>query len=117
MKKSLFVLSLVLVLMVALSPAAAKKGTWTGWVSDAKCAKNGAKAEHAACAEKCIKAGQKAVFVTGDGTVLEVANQDKVTGHAGHEVTISGSLDEATKTLTVNKVTMGGDKKKGKKAS
>ncbi len=106
MKKTLFVLGLVLVLGVSLASAAGKKGNWTGWISDAKCAAKGAKAGHAGCAEKCIKGGQKAVFVTPDGGVLEVSNQDSVTAHAGHHVKVSGSLDEATKTLTVDKVTM-----------
>ncbi len=115
MKRTLFVMSLALVLAVSLASAAGKKGNWTGYISDAKCGAKGAKAEHAGCAEKCIKGGQKAVFVTADGAVLEVANQDLVTAHAGHHVKVNGSLDEATKTLTVKKVSMVGAAKAEKK--
>ena len=110
MKKTVFVLGLVLALVlgVSLASAAPEKGSWTGFISDAKCGAKGAKAEHAGCAEKCIKGGSKAVLVTEDGTVYEVANQDQVTAHAGHQVKVDGTVDKATKTVTVTKVTMTG---------
>ncbi len=114
MKKTLLVMSLVLVLAVVT--ASAKKESWTGWISDSKCAAKGNKAEHAACAEKCIKAGAKAVFVNDkDGSVLEVTNQDAVTAHVGHHVTVTGKVDAAAKTLTADKVTMVREKAAGKK--
>lgn len=106
-KKTLFVLGLVLVLSVALSSAEVKKGSWTGYISDAKCGAKGAKAAHAGCAKKCIDGGQAAVFVSDEGgAVLEVTNQDKVKEHAGHHVKVDGSLDADAKKLTVDKVTM-----------
>ena len=78
-----------------------KAGSWTGWISDAKC---GAKVD-AACAKKCIDAGEKAVFVSDkDKTVYPIANQDAVKAHAGHHVTVKGSMDNNT--LTVSSVTM-----------
>ena len=104
--KKLFVV-LVLVLVVSMFTFAysgkdtAKSGSWTGWISDAKC---GAKVD-AACAKKCIDGGEKAVFVSDkDKTVYPIANQDAVKGHAGHHVTVKGSMDNNT--LTVASVSM-----------
>lgn len=106
MRKVVFVFALVLILSVGTT-LEAKKGNWTGFVTDAKCAAAGrAKAEHSGCAEKCIKNGQKAVLAAADGAIYEIANQDEVTAHAGHHVKVDGNLDEATKTITVSKVTM-----------
>ncbi len=108
MKKTVFALGLVLVLLAALPAAAGEKGSWKGWIADAKCAgardDKGASADHAGCAANCIKGGGKAVFVS-DGTVYEVTNQDAVTAHAGHHVEVSGTMHK-DKTLTVDKVSM-----------
>ncbi len=104
--KKLFVL-FVLVLVVSMfsfasgSKDKAKSGSWTGWISDSKC---GAKLI-AGCTQKCIDAGEKAVFVSDkDKTVYPIANQDAVKGHAGHHVTVTGSMDNNT--LTVASVSM-----------
>ena len=52
-----------------------------------------------------MEGGQKAVFVNDkDKTVYPIANQDAVKGHAGHHVTVNGTMDNNT--LTVSKVTM-----------
>lgn len=104
MKKLCVILVLVLTfgaLAVASSSSSGKSGSWTGWISDEKC---GAKVD-AACAKKCVEGGQKAVFVNDkDKTVYPIANQDAVKGHAGHHVTVKGSMDKNT--LTVSSVTM-----------
>ncbi len=111
MKKTLLVLGLVfgLVLLAAMPAAAGEKGSWKGWIADAKCSgardDKGASADHAGCAANCIKGGEKAVFVSDDGTVYQVENQDAVTDHAGHNVEVSGTLHK-DKTLTVDKVSM-----------
>jgi hypothetical protein len=109
MKKTVFALGLVLVLLAALPAAAGEKGSWKGWIADANCAaKQGAdkvaSADHAGCAANCIKGGGEAVFVS-DGTVYKVKNQEKVTGHAGHHVELSGTMHK-DKTLTVDNVKM-----------
>ena len=69
---------------------------WTGYIEDQACAgkkdDKGASADHAACATKCIKGGSPAVFVS-DGKIYQISNQDKVTAHAGHKVTLSGTMD------------------------
>lgn len=80
--------------------AAAKTGSWHGWVSDAKC---GAKV-NADCAKKCADAGEKLVFVNSDKTVIPVTNPEALKGHEGHHVTVKGKLDKGM--LTVSSVEM-----------
>jgi hypothetical protein len=95
MKK--FVAGSLLVLGMAFTAMA---GEYTGYIVDANCAaKQGAKAasdSHAGCAAKCIKGGAAAVLVDADGKIWKIADQDKVKDHAGHKVTISGSMDGDT---------------------
>ena len=71
----------------------------TGYISDAACAgkkeDHGASDDHASCAARCIKGGSPAVFVS-DGKVYKISNQDKVVAHAGHKVTLSGTMDGDT---------------------
>jgi len=91
LKKLIFAVVLVLSLL-AFTAAAAEM---TGYVSDAKCAKDVAKAEsdgHAGCAAACAKKGAALVFVSG-GKVYQVSDQAKVQAHAGHKVTITGKVD------------------------
>lgn len=92
----------------AFAAMSAMAADWTGYIVDASCAgKQGAKAasdDHAACAARCIKGGAAAVLMTADGKVFKVANQDKVTAHAGHKVTITGKMDGDT--ITVEDVKM-----------
>ncbi|MBS1856361.1 MAG: hypothetical protein JST11_13425 [Acidobacteria bacterium] len=80
----------------------------TGYIVDQACAgKQGAKAAsdaHAGCAERCIKGGSPAVLVTAEGKVYKIADQDKVTAHAGHKVTVSGTISGDT--ITVSDVKM-----------
>ena len=83
----------------AFAAVGAFAADYKGFVADASCAKDAAKAGaegHAACAAKCIKGGAAAVLVTTDGKVYKIADQDKVTAHAGHLVTITGKLDGDT---------------------
>jgi hypothetical protein len=104
MKKILAVSGLMALLAVGV---VAKNQRWTGYVSDAKC---GAKVE-AACAKRCIEAGEKVVFVNdGDKTVIPVANPEALKGHEGHHVLVEGKLENNT--LTVSKVKMVDDAKK-----
>jgi hypothetical protein len=88
----------------AISAMAAE---WTGYIADANCAgkkeDHGASDDHAACAARCIKSGVAAVFVS-DGKVYKISNQDKVVAHAGHKVTISGTMDGDT--IKVDEVKM-----------
>lgn len=61
MKKSLF-LTLGTVILAG-SATLAMGGEWTGWISEAHCGVKGANAGHRDCGIKCMKEGQKAVFV------------------------------------------------------
>ena len=106
MKKLLVVLLLLTMVLVVV--AVAKEGTSVnGWVTDSKCGVKGANAAHAACAAKCIGAGEKVAFVP-DGTqdVLIVDNPDSLKGHEGHHVTVTGSTDKDKKTVHVEAVKM-----------
>ena len=79
----------------------------TGYIVDANCANKkedkGAGEDHAACSARCIKGGAPAVLVS-DGKVYKISNQDKVVAHAGHKVTISGTVDGDT--IAVDSVKM-----------
>jgi hypothetical protein len=69
----------------------------TGYIVDEACAGKKAMWENEKCAKSCLgKEGAKAVFVTEDGKVYKVAEQDKVTAHAGHKVTITGKMEGDT---------------------
>lgn len=96
-----FVLGSAFLFAVSMTAMA---GEWTGYIADAGCAqKQGAKAAsdgHAGCAQGCIKKGDKAVLVTADGKVYQIANQDKVKEHAGMKVTVDGDMSGDTITVT-----------------
>jgi len=100
------VTGVALLMALALSAMA---GQWTGYISDAMCANakgaaTVAAAGHAGCAKACIKKGDKAVLVTADGKIYQIANQDKVTEHAGMKVTLAGDMKGDT--ITVSSVKM-----------
>ncbi len=75
----------------------AADGSWTGYISDSHCGAKGAVADekHADCAAKCVKEhGAKYVFVNdADKKVYAIDDQSKVAAHAGHHVTVTGSVD------------------------
>jgi hypothetical protein len=96
MKKSVLILMLA-ALLATSAMAGGTKGTWTGKIGDEKC---GAKVD-ADCAQKCMDAGHKPVFVTDDeGKVIPIANPEKVAGHAGHHVKVTGTMDKDVLTIT-----------------
>jgi hypothetical protein len=83
-------------LMFAFAAASAMAADVTGYVMDESCSTKPAMKGNEACAARCIKGGQKAVLVTEEGKVYKIAEQDKVTAHAGHKVTITGKVDGDT---------------------
>jgi hypothetical protein len=104
MKK--LVLGFAFLLAISMTAMAAE---WTGYISDAGCAKKQGAAKvasegHAGCAQGCIKKGDKAVLVTEDGKIYQIANQDKVVDHAGMKVTVDGKMHGDT--ITVSDVKM-----------
>jgi hypothetical protein len=91
--KKTILLAFVLCLAGLSAWAAPNDQSWTGWVSDSKCGAKGANAGHAACAKKCIDAGEKPVLVTDkDQKVVAIANPDAVSGNIGQHVEVSGSM-------------------------
>jgi len=77
------------------SPHFGSRRKLDGYISDSACGAKGANDKHAACAEKCVKEkGAKYVFVNdADHKVYVIDAQDKVSAHAGHHVTVKGSVD------------------------
>jgi hypothetical protein len=103
-KKVLLVIGLYLFSLSVL--ATAKDMSWSGWVSDSKCGAKGANAAHAACAKKCIGAGEKPVLVTDkDQKVVPIDNPDALAGHEGHHVEVMGKMTDSG-SLHVDKVKM-----------
>jgi hypothetical protein len=67
--------------------------TVNGTVSDSQCGAKGASASHAACMQKCLAKGAKAVIVTDkDQKVLTIDNPDVVKGHEGHHIAATGTV-------------------------
>jgi pyruvoyl-dependent arginine decarboxylase (PvlArgDC) len=87
--------SLTASVFCAASVAAPADGAWTGWISESQCAAQGAHEGAGECTTGCVKEkGAKHVFVNdADKKVYVVDAQDKVAEHAGHHVTVKGSVD------------------------
>ncbi len=98
----------IVVGFLMLSTCAFAADSWTGIVSDASCAK-GPKVADADCVKKCTKDGN-AVLVVGD-KVVKIANVEKIRGHEGHTVTVTGKLDGDTLTIDTLKMAKKDDKK------
>ena len=94
--------TLTMAALFAASISMAADGTWTGWISDSQCGAKGANAKAGECTTKCVKEkGAKYVFVNdADQKVYVVDAQDKVAAHAGHHVTVKGSVDGDTLKLS-----------------
>ncbi len=71
-----------------------------GVISDEMCGAKHADASEKsmACAQKCVKMGLAPVFVGDDNKVykIDASSVTKVTPHAGHKVTITGTADGDT---------------------
>ncbi len=89
-----------------------KGGTWHGWVTDTECGAKGTKTDHAACAKKCVdeKGAKYALYNTADKKVYVLDPQDQAAAHAGHHVTVKGTLEGDT--IHVTNISMMGGKKK-----
>ena len=103
---TLFVLAAVLCLAAAPVLRAADvpaKGEWTGYVTDGHCGAKGANKEHpAACVLKCMKSGTKAqIWIDADNKGIDLDDFSKVKALMGDKVTVKGTLDPKTHTITV----------------
>ena len=104
MKKLLI---LAIVLLASAGFAAAEDMTFTGWVSDEACAKDFAKAgnaEHKGCATGCLSRGGGVALVSESGFHLLDITNEKAIEKLGMEVTVMGTLDEATNTIKVTSI-------------
>jgi hypothetical protein len=100
MKKSVLLMTAAVALCLAMAAGAnadsakGKSQTVKGWVSDSKCGVKGTSEAHAACAKKCLAAGEKPVIVSDkDQKILTVDNPDAVAGHEGHHVAVKGAVN------------------------
>ena len=110
MKK--FVLFAAAMLFATAPALVAADKTWTGVLSDSKCAGKHAKAEHGSqqdsdhtCATKCVAGGAAHVFMAA-GKTYKIANQDYagLKDHAGHKVALTGEMKGDS--ITVSKIEM-----------
>ena len=110
--KKLAMLAAAILFTVAPIVSAADK-TWTGTISDSKCAAKHEKATEAdaSCVTKCASGGAKYVFMAG-GKTYEIANQDfaALKDHGGHKVALTGEMKGNS--ITVSKIEMAPPAKK-----
>src|SRR5262245_61922253 len=84
----------------------AAAASWTGWITDTHCGKNGADKNHSAeCVEKCMKGGSKAqVFNEADKKLYNLDSFDKAKSLVGQRVLVKGKLDAQTNTIAVESI-------------
>ncbi len=112
--------SIVAVAALAATPATAAD-SWKGQISDAMCNAKHADGDHGSkkmtdrqCVEACIKGGAQYVFIGDGDKVYKIANQEfaGLKAHAGHSVTVSGTMKDDT--VTIAKIDMPAATKKSK---
>ncbi len=108
MRTSIFFAVLALVLAGFTSfGGAADEGSWTGWISDARCAadyQKSASADHVGCAKVCIKNGGGWALSMPDGLVLLTIEGADAEQYLGQEVVVKGELDTGSNTVKVSSV-------------
>ena len=106
--KKLLILAFALLASVAfVATVTAEDMTFTGWVADEACAKDFAKAgneEHKGCATGCLSGGGGVALASPDGFHLLDITNEAALEHLGMEVTVMGTLDEATNTIKVTSI-------------
>ena len=92
------VFALLVVASLSLASGKGKEGSWTGWITDTQCGAKGAKDGHTDCANKCVKQmkAKYALYNPADKKVYVLDPQDKVAAHAGHHVTVKGTVEGDT---------------------
>ena len=94
-------IALAALLISGLNLVAGEKGKWTGWLSDAKCAANGARTSHKGCSIKCVEGGQPLVFVQdSDKKIFKLDGAEKVKSLIGDKVVLEGALEGETITVS-----------------
>jgi hypothetical protein len=108
-------------MLLTVSFAAPKDSTYSGEIMDSQCAKNGShdamlkkegmekmigdpKASQM-CTTGCVKMGSKYIlYNAAKKTVYQLDDQQKPEQFAGQKVTVTGTLDKATKTVHVTSI-------------
>jgi hypothetical protein len=108
MKKAMMFLA-VAAICVGTSFSAQKSATFKGDIMDSACAKGGvhnpAMGDAKTCTAACVKAGSKYVLYDGaTKTVYQLDDQKKPVAFAGAKVSVTGTLDDATKTIHVDSI-------------
>ena len=94
---------------LAQTPAAGQV-TWTGWFSDAGCARGRLTAatlsgNNPECARQCIEKGAEAVFISEQARdIFRVKDYSAVVENLGYKLEISGRVDGTAKTISVQTV-------------
>jgi hypothetical protein len=100
----------VSLLCASTMPASAAKVKLTGWFACEKCtasrvAKGDLRPSNPDCARQCIGKGDAAVFLSEQGKeLLRVKNHPGLKDDLGYHVEVTGELDAASKTITVESV-------------
>ncbi|HXE30218.1 MAG TPA: hypothetical protein VN515_00295 [Terriglobales bacterium] len=98
MKKTLSLATLIATFGLMTFAFAAPK-TVRGYIMDTKCSTNAKMKGNAECAKSCVSKGSPAVLVEDNGTVLKIANQDKVTDVVGEHVALTGEVADGSITV------------------
>lgn len=87
-----------LLLVCSFGAALASAASLTGWISDASCGVNNARADKEArdCTASCLKNGAAAVLVTADNKVYKITGDVKVMDHLQHKVQVTGDVKDNT---------------------
>jgi hypothetical protein len=93
---------IVLCALAAILSANAMAAEFAGYVMDEECSAKAGMKGNATCAKQCIKDGSPAVLATDDGKVYKVdkAGQSQLATFAGKKVTVTGTLNGDTLTVT-----------------
>lgn len=83
----------------------AKTHKLTGWIGDSKC---GASMHTPACVAKCVKGGEKPVFVDSKKKVWTIDNTDAVSNYYGDKVKVVATVDAANNSIHVDKIMKSG---------
>ncbi len=96
-----FAMMLAIAFFATALTITAADASWTGYIADSKCGVQAANDNARECTLKCVKAGAKYVFVNdADKKVYAIDDQTRVAEHAGHHVTVKGTVDGDTLKLS-----------------
>ena len=97
-----------LVMSFALGAASVFAGELTGVVTETKCgaAHKAGSEKDVNCIKSCVKSGAGKLALLAGDKLYTITNPDKVTGHEGHAVKVTGKTDEDAKTVTIDTLEM-----------